>query len=166
MQRFREGIHGWISAASEQAIWADQDGKLPERQFCAVKITGVRREGAPTYFPIDGDGNQPILQGAILTVSVSVFGGATPGAALDKASALAGSLNRVTVKDRLRSKGLAFVDLPLSPSDVTRIVGTTNEPRAVFDARFRVNLAEIDPVGWIETSSSPVSSAPGTSCSP
>lgn len=150
MERFRDGLFAWISGLSP-TIWANQNGKIPERQFCSIRIAGVRREGSPTYFPIDEDGNQPILQGALLTLHVAVFGGDTPGGALDTASALAGSLSRTTVKDRLRSAGLAFVDLAMPPADVSRVVGTTFEPHAVFDARFRVNLTEIDPVGWIET---------------
>lgn len=146
------GLRDWLvtAAAGANVIWQEGDGPIPARPAVTMKVETVVREGAPTYFPTKDSGIQPILQGGVLTLAVDVYG-ASGRAVLAIAEALAGSLNRTTVKDRLRSFGLAYVDLAMSPKDVSAIVGTSYEGRAHFDARFRANFRDDDPVGWIET---------------
>ena len=152
MNELREGLYEWLKAAfgTGAVIWADGNGPVPARVFVVLKIISVVREGYPTYHPIDDLGNQAIQQGALLTLHVACFGG-SQGEALAESVALSGSLNRTSVKEALREHGLAFVDLPLAPVDVSKVVGTTFEGRAHFDARFRANLGDTDPVGWIAT---------------
>ena len=146
----RNGLLQWMIAqmGDSSVVWADGNGPIPDRSFATMKITNARREGSPTFFPIDDEGRQPILQGVLMTLSVSVYSG---GTSLDLADALAGSLNRTTIRDILRGHGVAFVDVVMPPTDTSVTVGTTFESRATFDLRFRANIGDLDPVGWIET---------------
>lgn len=150
MTPLRAGLLAWMESIIGQGevLWADGNGPILQRPYVTMKVSNVRREGSPTYFPLNESGGQPILQGALLTLSVSAY---AHDLALDMAVALSGSLNRSTVLALLRLHGLAFVDIVMPPTDTSVVVGTTFESRATFDARFRANIGDIDPVGWIET---------------
>lgn len=152
------GLLDWAARGlgpGRTAIWAEGDGPLPPRPYATLKVDTVVREGSPSYFPLleravpEPELVQPILQGALLSVSVDVYGG-KGREALALAEAIAATLLRTTARERLQAHGIAFVDVLAAPVDVTKVVGTTHEGRARFDVRFRVNLRDDDPVGWIE----------------
>lgn len=147
----REALMAWLrrELGHTRAILADQDGPPLERQYATLKIGAIRYEGQPTTFPIGDNGLQPILQGAMVTVNVNVFGGSV-GQAFDTAMVLAKSLSRFTVKQQLRVEGLAFVRLLSDPKDISMPVGTTYESRALLEMQFRTNVRTDDNLDWIE----------------
>lgn len=140
-------IYNWlISQTDRPVIRRDQNGGLPDRTFVTAKITTDAREGQPFVGKIDDEGVIKVQQGAILTLTMQVFG---PGA-LEIAQAIRNSTGKPSVQAFLRANGLCYVRTLSGPTDITTIVGTSFEERASIDVQLRTNMVVLDNVGFIE----------------
>lgn len=144
-----EAIHDWLVMGTPEAtpvIKMHQDGRLPDRTFVVAKVIAERREGMASTSELQDDGTILIQQGALMTVSVNVFG----PEAYDMAHGIHNSLEKVTVQDFLRSRGMAYVQVLRGPEDMSAIAGTGWEERAGLDVQMRAAITIIDDVGIIE----------------
>lgn len=144
-----QAIHDWLvlgTPAGTPVIRRDQDGRLPDRTFTVAKVIAERREGMASTSELQDDGTLLIQQGALMTVSVGTYG---PGA-YDMAHGIYNSLEKVSVQEFLRSRGMAYVQVLRGPEDMSAIVGTGWEERAGFDVQMRAAITIIDDVGIIE----------------
>lgn len=142
-----EAIYDWLSFATMRpVVKGHEDGRLPNRPAIAAKVIADRRVGHAAIGELQEDGVVLIQQESLLTVSIRCFG----DGAYELAQIVRNSVNRITIRDRLRLGGLAFVDCPLGPVDMTRVVGTTNEERYQLDMRLRTMVELEDDVGIIE----------------
>ena len=141
-------LYEWLtrSVPGVRVIQRDQDGRLPDRPFVAAKVIAESREGEPQVGELREDGLGLIQQGALFTVSVHSFG---PGA-YAIAHDIVNGLNRITIQDLLRSRGMCYVRVLAGPTDLAAIVGTGFEGRAHLDVQMRANVAILDDVGIIE----------------
>lgn len=142
-----ETIYDWLSRETARpVIKRDQDGLLPDRPFTTAKAIADLREGQEYIGPLRDDGTLAIQQGSLLTIAIQTFG---PGA-FELAEAIRNSCLKVTVQDRLRGAGFAYVRTLSGPVDISMVVGTTFEQRASLDIQLRTNVVVLDDVGFIE----------------
>lgn len=141
-------LYEWLTKAlpGVRVIQRDQDGRLPDRPFVAAKVIAEVREGEPQVGELQDDGFVRIQQGALFTVSIHAFG---PGA-YGLAHEVVNSLNKITIQDLLRSRGMAYVRVLTGPTDLATVVGTGFEGRAHLDVQMRANVVILDDVGIIE----------------
>ena len=141
-------LYDWLvkSVPGVRVIQRDQDGRLPDRPFIAAKVIAETREGHPQVGELRDDGNVLIQQGSLFTVSVHTFGPEAYGIIHD----VVNGLNRITIQDFLRSRGMCYVRVLAGPTDLAAIAGTGFEGRAHLDVQMRANVAILDDVGIIE----------------
>jgi hypothetical protein len=142
-------VHDWLVRSVPPGVTVikrDQDGNLPGRPFVTAKVIAEVREGHPEVWPLQDDGTVTIVQGALFTISVQVFG----NEAFELAHGIQNALNKITVQDFLRSRGMAYVQVLTGPEDLATVVGTGFEGRAHLDVQMRAAISIIDDVGIIE----------------
>ena len=138
---------GLVRAAP--GVWViqrDQDGRLPDRPFIAAKLIAETREGHPLIGRLTDEGTIFIQQGALFTLSIHVFG---PDA-FQLCHGVQNGLNKISVQDFLRSRGVAYIQTLGGPTDLAAIAGTEFEGRAHMDIQLRANIEVVDDVGLIE----------------
>lgn len=142
-------IHDFLvmsTPSGTMVIQRDQDGRLPDRTFVAAKIIAEAREGMASVGELRDDGTVVIQIGSLMTVSIGTYG---PNA-YDVAHGIDNALEKVTVQDFLRSRGMAYVQVLRGPTDMSDIAGTGFEERAGLDVQMRAAISIIDDVGIIE----------------
>lgn len=129
-------------------VFRNQNAPVPDRPFVSLMLLSRIDVGDPSAGPPD-----PVTGIAILTkdrqitLSVQTFG---PDA-FDTAMALYDSLHKHAVQVFLfRANDLAFTQHLTPVSDISEIVGSTQEERAQFDVEFRTGVELEDDVGLIE----------------
>lgn len=145
------GLQAWLAheLTEGKAIWADGDGKIPERTFATLKVLSAAREGQPYRWPMGADGIQHSMQDILITLTVNVYSNIR-GQALTIADRLAASPQNFNSRLILRQTGWAYVQTLSGPSDISAIVGSDYESRAVFDLQLRTNALFSEYIGWIE----------------
>ena len=140
-------IWAWANGQTDRpVIWANQDGNQPALPYVTIQAFATMREGQPCIGDVDDDGITIIRQGSVISVRVQTFG----AGALGLVQTIRDSLERITVQNALRASGLAYVDVPAEPADIPQVTGTTWQPRASMDVRFRAAIAISDDIGVIE----------------
>jgi len=124
------GLHAWIKAilTDVMVIWENEDGDRPDIPFVSLDIIAGPRSTGPAEerWAAEDTYRYPMRKRA--TLSVSIF--ATN--ALVMASTIENALQLPTHQARLRQAGFAvWGNEP--PMDITALMDTKHEPRAVID---------------------------------
>lgn len=158
-------IYAWVSAALPggwTAIFAEQNGSVPETNFVTIRLGDVRALGAidePLYAGNAGSPPNDVTITEIgwreLDVSIQAFGvkGTTTGDNSPRAvlSAVRQQLEFPAVRAALLMAGMAPFDDRQPVRNVATVAGTIFEPRAIFEVRFYLFETATATTTYIET---------------
>ena len=149
-----DALRQWVADQTGlTAIWMHPDAPRPEKPYATLQLLNSTRVGRAWIGNVDGDGNAPVEFDRDVTVSITLYERTDepdPRSAFEAAEALRDSLELPSVRATLADNGWSFRGVELL-TDTPQLLGTTWEPRAVFDARFGTRKALIDDLGLIET---------------
>lgn len=136
----KAAIYSWVnSCACRSVIWANQDAPAPARTYITLLISRIAAVGRDYVSPPDSAGTSRVQGNREFTLSLQAFG----DSAIQDLMDLRDSLETVSVQQALADSGLAIVEHQ-QIQDVTFALGSTLEPRAVFDVRFRAGSEIVD----------------------
>ena len=150
-----DAIRDWLgevwSASSVTVIFANQGTPLPATPCATVLLAGpltwghdsrlaITDPGAPSYASQDVHGDRS------LSASINVYG----SGAFDFARAAVNSLALETIRDGLRSDGLATPAVNPEVRELTSLQITDPEERAQFDVVFAFGEVTTDSIPLIE----------------
>lgn len=154
-------LQAWLKGAvGGEVIWSNQDGCQPSMPYGTLKISGPR-QSSPTpeilnTTNLSNPAGQEIEQTVVLhgqiTVSCQVYARPTTGAgtARELLEQARKALFLPTQRERLRAAGLALVEAG-DTQDLTALLETTWQSRAVMDVRFNVVDTASEKTGYIAT---------------
>lgn len=145
----QNALYGWVSSqvVSRQVIWYYPNAPRPANSYVSLNITSFSQMGWD-YIPrpTDNPGNVILKGDRELTLSLQAYGD-QPFETLEN---LRTSLQRETVKDYLRSQGLAYFGQE-SIIDISTLLDSRYEQRASMDVYFRIGQQYTDQLGTIAT---------------
>lgn len=135
-----------------EVIWARQDAPRPPRPYATISIVSDVQQEHASLSALNQDEEATVITHDQVTVSFSVYSETTqhPFDAMDRLKSLRQSFMMPSKLFELGEKGWAFVRILLGPNDVSELVDSRWQPRAVMDVEFRIARSVLDFLGSVE----------------
>lgn len=156
-------LHAWLATATGiVCIWAEQDGPQPATPYCIMRLDGpFRATQSDELRSITNLGNaagqeveQTWIKQREIVVHLQAFadsqveGGSSPARDyLDRADE---QLDLESVLDTLATSGLIVVGEPRTVQNVSTVVETRWQSRAMLDVRFRLTDSVMEKTGFVD----------------
>jgi hypothetical protein len=147
-------IQSWVAQQTGlTTIWGKQNAPRAAMPYCLLYILSINRVGLDELLPPDQNGIYEIKGQNYLNLNVSIFykkDNATIDA-ISKLDDLRLSVNKQSVNDYFNANNLSFIRPLTNIVDLSEVIATGFEQRAMIDLQFLVATYITDTVELIET---------------
>lgn len=149
-------LESWQEVTAAQlgmpVIWLNPNAPRPSaRPYATIQITAWDGQRFPAIVGLDDDNESTVTTQYTVSLSLQVYQTATPPfAALRTLQQYRSTLGAPTVWFAYAQQGWGLSTILTGPSDITSIVGTEYESRAVLDMAWLVADTVTDSPGWVD----------------
>jgi len=146
-------IQTWVAQqTSLTTIWAKQNAPRPAMPYCALTILSLTRVGHDENLPPDNTGLYKIIGNSYLNLNVSIFYKKDDATidGINLLDALRLSVKKQSVNDYFNANKLSFIRPLTNIMDISEVVATGFEQRALLDMQFLIATYITDTVSLIQ----------------